>query len=307
MHPYDFCNQQIHKKAMNILTFDIEEWFLEKNCFGNRKEKYQAFDHSLNLILDNLEREQKKATFFCVGGMAREFPEVVRRITDKGHEIGCHSDKHVWLTKLSEKELLSDTKIAIESLEQCVGKKVISYRAPAFSIGNGNKWAFEILAECGIKRDASIFPATRDFGGFANFGQKTPSIVRCGGVEIKEFPICTVHIVGKEMAYSGGGYFRFFPLWFVKKEMSKSNYAMTYFHIDDLIPESERMMTKEEFEDYFKEPGTFFNRYKRHIKSNLGKKNAFNKMTKLITANQFQSIESADKLIDWQDAPIVEL
>lgn len=292
---------------MNILTFDIEEWFLEKNCFGNRKEKYQAFDHYLNLILDNLEREQKKATFFCVGGMAREFPEVVRRITDKGHEIGCHSDKHVWLTKLSEKELLSDTKIAIESLEQCVGKKVISYRAPAFSIGNGNKWAFEILAECGIKRDASIFPATRDFGGFANFGQKTPSIVRCGGVEIKEFPICTVHIVGKEMAYSGGGYFRFFPLWFVKKEMSKSNYAMTYFHIDDLIPESERMMTKEEFEDYFKEPGTFFNRYKRHIKSNLGKKNAFNKMTKLITANQFQSIESADKLIDWQDAPIVEL
>lgn len=292
---------------MNILTFDIEEWFLEKNCFGNRKEKYQAFDHYLNLILDNLEREQKKATFFCVGGMAREFPEVVRRIANKGHEIGCHSDKHVWLTKLSEKELLSDTKIAIESLEQCVGKKVISYRAPAFSIGNGNKWAFEILAECGIKRDASIFPATRDFGGFANFGQKTPSIVRCGGVEIKEFPICTVHIVGKEMAYSGGGYFRFFPLWFVKKEMSKSNYAMTYFHIDDLIPESERMMTKEEFEDYFKEPGTFFNRYKRHIKSNLGKKNAFNKMTKLITANQFQSIESADKLIDWQDAPIVEL
>lgn len=292
---------------MNILTFDIEEWFLEKNCFGNRKEKYQTFDHYLNLILDNLEREQKKATFFCVGGMAREFPEVIRRIADKGHEIGCHSDKHVWLTKLSEKELLSDTKIAIESLEQCVGKKVISYRAPAFSIGNDNKWAFEVLAECGIKRDASIFPATRDFGGFANFGQKMPSIVRFGSIEIKEFPICTAHIAGKEMAYSGGGYFRFFPLWFVKKEMSKSNYAMTYFHIDDLIPESGRMMTKEEFEDYFKEPGTFFNRYKRHIKSNLGKKNAFNKMTKLITANQFQSIESADKLIDWQDAPIVEL
>lgn len=292
---------------MNILSFDIEEWFLEKNFFGNRKEKYQAFDHYLNEILDNLEKRQKKATFFCVGGMAREFPEVIRRIADKGHEIGCHSDQHIWITKLTKEEFRTDTISAIDTLEQCIGEKVLSYRAPAFSIGNSNKWAFEILAECGIERDASIFPATRDFGGFANFGQKTPSIVRCGGVEIKEFPICTVHIVGKEMAYSGGGYFRFFPLWFVKKEMSKSNYAMTYFHIDDLIPESERMMTKEEFEDYFKEPGTFFNRYKRHIKSNLGKKNAFNKMTKLITANQFQSIESADKLIDWQDAPIVEL
>ena len=174
---------------MNILTFDIEEWFLEKNYFGNRQEKYQAFDLYLNQILDKLEREQKKATFFCLGGMAREFPEVVRRIADKGHEIGCHSDQHVWITKLTEEEFRTDTISAIDALEQCIGEKVLSYRAPAFSIGNSNKWAFEILAECGIERDASIFPATRDFGGFANFGQKAPSIVKCGGVKIKEFPI----------------------------------------------------------------------------------------------------------------------
>ena len=206
-----------------------------------------------------------------------------------------------------EEEFRTDTISAIDALEQCIGEKVLSYRAPAFSIGNSNKWAFEILAECGIERDASIFPATRDFGGFANFGQKAPSIVKCGGVKIKEFPICTTHIAGKDIAYSGGGYFRFFPLWFVKKEMKNSLYAMTYFHIDDLIPESERMLTKKEFEDYFKESGTFFNRYKRHIKSNLGKKNAFNKMSKLITAYEFQSLKSADKLIEWQNAPVVEL
>ena len=142
---------------MNILTFDIEEWFLEKNYFGNRQEKYQAFDLYLNQILDKLEREQKKATFFCLGGMAREFPEVVRRIADKGHEIGCHSDQHVWITKLTEEEFRTDTISAIDALEQCIGEKVLSYRAPAFSIGNSNKWAFEILAECGIERDASIF------------------------------------------------------------------------------------------------------------------------------------------------------
>ena len=140
---------------MNILTFDLEEWFLEKNYFGNRQEKYQAFDLYLNQILDKLEREQKKATFFCLGGMAREFPEVVRRIADKGHEIGCHSDQHVWITKLTEEEFRTDTISAIDALEQCIGEKVLSYRAPAFSIGNSNKWAFEILAECGIERDFS--------------------------------------------------------------------------------------------------------------------------------------------------------
>lgn len=290
---------------MNILTFDIEEWFLEKNCFGNRKEKYQAFDHYLNLILDNLETQQKKATFFCVGGMAREFPEVVRRIAEKGHEIGCHSDQHVWLTKLSEKDLLSDTKIAIESLEQCIGKKVLSYRAPAFSIGNGNKWAFEVLANCGIERDASIFPATRDFGGFANFGQKVPSIVQYNGVEIKEFPICTTNIMGTEIAYSGGGYFRFFPLWFVTNKMRQADYSMTYFHINDIVPE--QMMEKDIFEQYFKEKATLFNRYKRLIKSNLGNKKAFNKIMKLIDKFEFQDLATADATINWNQVPIIKL
>lgn len=290
---------------MNILTFDIEEWFLEKNCFGNRKEKYQAFDHYLNLILDNLETQQKKATFFCVGGMAREFPEVVRRIADKGHEIGCHSDQHVWLTKLSEKDLLSDTKIAIESLEQCIGKKVLSYRAPAFSIRNDNKWALEVLANCGIERDASIFPATRDFGGFANFGQKVPSIVQYNGVEIKEFPICTTNIMGTEIAYSGGGYFRFFPLWFVTNKMRQADYSMTYFHINDIVPE--QMMEKDIFEQYFKEKATLFNRYKRLIKSNLGNKKAFNKIMKLIDKFEFQDLATADATINWNQVPIIKL
>ena len=292
---------------MNILTFDLEEWFLEKNYFGNRQEKYQAFDLYLNQILDKLEREQKKATFFCLGGMAREFPEVVRRIADKGHEIGCHSDQHVWITKLTEEEFRTDTISAIDALEQCIGEKVLNYRAPAFSIGNSNKWAFEILAECGIERDASIFPAARDFGGFSAFGSQEPCIVKYEGVEIKEFPITTARLLGKDVAYSGGGYFRFFPLSFIVREMKKSDYAMTYFHIGDLIPESESMMTKEAYEEYFKQKGTLLNRYKRHIKSNLGKKGAFCKMKKLINRFEYVSIDEASSQIDWKSAPIVVL
>ena len=290
---------------MNILTFDLEEWFLEKNYFGNRQEKYQAFDLYLNQILDKLEREQKKATFFCLGGMAREFPEVVRRIADKGHEIGCHSDQHVWITKLTEEEFRTDTIRAIDTLEQCVGKKVLSYRAPAFSIGHSNKWAFEILAECGIERDASIFPAVRDYGGFPEFGQKVPSIVKYNGVEIKEFPICTTNIMGTEIAYSGGGYFRFFPLWFVANKMRQADYTMTYFHINDLVPE--QMMEKEIFEQYFKEKATLFNRYKRLIKSNLGNKRAFNKMMKLIDKFEFQDLATSDRTIMWNHVPITKL
>lgn len=288
---------------MNILTFDIEEWFIEKEFSGNRGEKYAEYQAYLDKILNLLEKTSTRATFFCVGKMATDFPEVVKRIYDKGHEIGCHSNIHTWLNKMSEKEALEDTRIAVDSLEQLIGKKILSYRAPAFSIGEDNKWTFEVLAECGIERDASIFPATRDFGGFSSFGHKEPVMITYNGIQIKEFPICTTSLLGKQVAFSGGGYFRFFPLWFVENEMKKAPYSMCYFHIGDLLPETSGVMSKEDYEEYFKEKGTLLNRYKRYFKSNFGKKNAWNKLVKLIKTQQFLNLEQANATIDWSRCP----
>lgn len=288
---------------MNILTFDIEEWYLEKEYFGDNKEKYQKYDYYLNSILDVLERQNIKGTFFCVGGMGKDFPDVVKRIAARGHEIGCHSYRHVWLNKLSEEECMKDTQAAVDALEQCIGKKVKSYRAPAFSIGEQNKWVFEVLAECGITRDASIYPAVRDFGGFSDFGHKNPTIIKIGNKNIYEYPICTATIFGKEMAYSGGGYFRFFPLSFIKKEMAKSEYSMTYFHMADLVPENIIPMNKRDYESYFKEPGSWKNRGIRYLKSNLGKKSAYRKIVKLINNTTFINLEQADNLFNWESMP----
>lgn len=292
---------------MNILTFDVEEWYLRKERYGNDRSKYDELDNYLNRILDLLNERQIKGTFFCLGGLATEYPNVVRKIAASGHEVGCHSNHHLWLNKMTEAEVREDTQQAIDALEQCIGKKVKSYRAPAFSIDESNLWAFNILAENGIERDASVFPAARDFGGFTHFGHKTPVMINYQGVEIKEFPVCTTKLIGKELAYSGGGYFRFFPLKFVKREISKAEYAMTYFHIGDLIPESNGVMTKEAYEAYYKEPGTRFARYKRYFKSNLGKKTAFNRLLQLIETTDFISLEQADSQIDWNHQDVVEL
>lgn len=278
---------------MNLLTFDIEEWYLYK------KERHAEFDRYLGAILNKLDEHQLKATFFCVGEMGRLFPEVIRKIQTRNHEIGCHSNIHTWLNKITEEECREDTRQAVDSLEQCIGEKVKSYRAPAFSIGESNKWAFEILAENGIERDASVFPAARDFGGFPNFGQKIPCIVEYNGIRLKEFPVCTTRVIGKEMAYSGGGYFRFFPLGFVEKQMKSSPYAMCYFHIGDLAPEKGGVPSRKEYEAYYKEPGTLKARYVRYMKSNLGKKNAFSKMMQLIDEIDFVNLQQADGMVDW--------
>ena len=292
---------------MNVLTFDIEDWYMEKTLYGDRPSRYRQFDDCLDSILDLLDERQMKGTFFCIGQMAELFPEVVREIFERGHEIGCHSNYHVWLNKMSRDEVREDTLQSLDLLQQCIGQKVISYRAPAFSIGKENAWAFDVLAECGIERDASVYPAVRDFGGFAEFGQQKPSVVKRGGCTIKEFPICLTHLMGKELAYSGGGYFRFFPLWFVKSRMRQNDYNMCYFHIEDLMPEIIGVMSKEDYESYFKEPGTLKNRYVRYFKTNVGKGRAFSKMASLISSIDFVNIETADKMVDWENAATVNL
>ena len=93
---------------MNILTFDIEEWYIEKKFNGGHREKYQEFDTYLKSILDVLDETSTKATFFCLGKIATDFPEVIKAIASKGHEVVCHSHEHLWLTKMTPEMLQAD-------------------------------------------------------------------------------------------------------------------------------------------------------------------------------------------------------
>lgn len=279
---------------MNILTFDIEEWSIEKQYSGGRKERYAEYDRLLSHILEQLSVNGIKATFFCLGKIALDFPYVIKKIAAGGHEIGSHSHAHKWVNKMTPEEFREDTRQAVYALEDIIGKKVKSFRAPAFSIGETNKWAFEILSEFGIENDASIFPGVRDFGGFPNFTEQKPCIIEYNGIRINEFPIplYDIPIIHRQLAYSGGGYFRLLPLWFVKKRMKSSPYNMCYFHIGDILSEKGKMMSKTEYEEYFKEPGTLKNRYIRYVKSNIGRGKALKHLNSLIESQSFRSIES---------------
>ena len=292
---------------MNILTFDIEEWYLEKAYFGAKASKYAEYDRLLDELLEKLSTFGLSGTFFCVGKMATEFPNVVRKIDAAGHEVGCHSNIHLWLNKMTYEQAMEDTRVAVDSLEQCIGKKIKSYRAPAFSIGSNNKWAFEVLVANGIVRDASVFPSSRDFGGFPEFGKMEPSVVRYNGVEMHEFPIATAKVLSRDIAYSGGGYFRFFPYGFVEKKMKQAHYTMIYFHLGDLLPVISGVMSKDEYEGYFNEPGTLKARYLRYIKTNFGVSGNKKKLFKLLNRLDFCSISEADRQIDWTKAPVVTL
>lgn len=290
-----------------ILTFDTEEWYIEKTFKGNRPEKYKQYNEILDWILTTLEKYNLKATFFCVGELAVQFPEIVKRIVSQGHEIGSHSNRHLWVTKMNRQEFSEDTRNAIQSLENLIGKKVQSFRAPAFSIGENNSWAFEVLVENGIKYDCSVFPANRDFGGFPQFTSSIPSIINYNNSTLKEFPISPAKLFGKALPFSGGGYFRLIPLTMQKNFIERMDYVMFYFHINDLIEQKTTFMSKSEYEEYFREPGTLKNRISRYVKANIGKTGALNKLDVLLGKYTFLNVEQADSLIEWGKQPVVEL
>ena len=292
---------------MNILTFDVEEWYLEKILHDGRAFRYQQFDETLAKVLDELDRLNIKATCFCLGKMATDFPQVVREIAKRGHEVGCHSNEHIWLDKMTEEQLRRDISDSIKALEDVSGQKVVSFRAPAFSITQKNKWAVNVLADCGIENDASIFPTSRDFGGFKDFPQDTPCIISHEGATLKEYPICLTSILRKTMAYSGGGFFRLLPYWLVSKAMKQRDYNICYFHLNDLIQYRFEFKSKAEYEKNFMEPGTLKNRIVRYVKMNLGKGDAYGKLQRLLSAHEFVNVQEADKMIDWNKVNTITL
>ena len=292
---------------MNILTFDIEEWYLEKILHGGRAFRYQQFDEAFSKVLDELDKHGIKATFFCLGKLATDCPQIVLEIAKRGHEVGCHSNEHIWLNRMTEEQLRKDTSDALNALEDVTGQKIVSYRAPAFSITTENKWAINVLAECGIENDATIFPTNRDLGGYKGFPQDTPCIVSHEGTKLKEYPISLASVMGRQIAYSGGGYFRLLPYWFVSWMMKKRKYNVCYFHLSDLINYRFELKSRKEYEEYFKEPGTLRNRVIRYVKTNIGHGNAFEKFTKVVSEHQFVNLKEADRHIDWSNANIVTL
>lgn len=282
---------------MNILTFDIEEWFHILDHADTKTEKeWSNFEYRLDANMDRifelLEKKNQKATFFCLGWVAREFPYILKKINNYGYEIATHSDRHQLAYEQSRSEFKSDLEKSIKSIEDTTGVKVKTYRAPGFSVMEENKWVYEELINQGIEVDCSIFPAKRSHGGFESYGEATPSILSINGLEIKEFPINLYPILGRDLIFSGGGYFRLLPYFIVKHMMKNSNYVMTYFHPRDFDPNQpmiENLSMARKFKSYY------------------GLNNSFSKLEKLISDFEFIDVQTAIDKTNWEKVSKIKI
>jgi peptidoglycan-N-acetylglucosamine deacetylase len=274
---------------MNILTFDIEEWFhiLDHKSTKTADDwgRYESRIHAnMDRIFQLLDETNCRATFFCLGWVADQYPDVIRRIDAAGYEVATHSYAHQLAYEQSPAEFADDLSRSIRALQDVTGKPVRAYRAPGFSIKFLNRWVFPILIENGITIDCSVFSARRSHGGDVAFGISQPALIDVNGQLLKEFPINTVPLLGQDLIFSGGGYFRLFPYAVIRRFMQQSPYVMTYFHPRDFDPDQPLI------------PDLSLT---RRFKSYYGLAGCWPKLKRLLTDTEFIDLAEADRRVDW--------
>ena len=282
---------------MNILTFDLEDWFHILDHKSTRSDihwiKYESrLKQNTDRIIGFLQEKNLSATFFCLGWIAEKHPDIIKTIDSLGYEIGVHSYSHQLIYEQTRDEFRNDTERSIKTIEDIIGKKVISYRAPGFSLMHDTTWALQILAKNGIEIDCSIFPAKRGHGGFPEFQINKPCLIEMNGIKLKEFPLNTFNFLGKNLVFSGGGYFRLLPYSVIRNLTKKNDYIMTYFHPRDFDPEQPLIKDLP---------------LSRKFKSYYGLKTSYNKLERWSQEFSFVDLKEADRLTDWTKIGIMKL
>ena len=223
-----------------VLSFDIEEHHRIEaahaaNCSAELKADYAARMERVTYgLLDRLAAADAKATFYIVGRIAESHPKLVRAIAAAGHEVGSHSHEHESITRLNPQSFRDDLKRSRDALESAAGTAVVGFRAPTFSIVKRTAWAIDVLADLGFRYDSSVFPVRHDRYG-APDAPRVPFVVQGPERELIELPPATYRLGNTNLPVAGGGYFRLFPLGFMRAGIDQltrqgSPLAMLYFH-----------------------------------------------------------------------------
>jgi polysaccharide deacetylase family protein (PEP-CTERM system associated) len=235
----------------NALTFDVEEYF-HAEAFARvlRPEEWPTLEsrvtRATERLLDILDRDRVRATFFVLGWVAERHPSLVREIASLGHEIACHGYGHRMIQHLTRQEFELDVTRAKRALEDATGRAVLGYRAPTFSIMRETLWSLDVLAEAGFRYDSSIFPVVHDRYGISDAPRFPHRLRAPNGCEITEFPMSTVEILGRRLPVAGGGYFRLFPYGLTRRAITRINArdgrpAMVYLHPWEIDPDQPRL------------------------------------------------------------------
>jgi polysaccharide deacetylase family protein (PEP-CTERM system associated) len=232
---------------VNALTIDVEDYFqvsaftpyIARSTWENLPCRVEQ---NVDRILELLDQSATHATFFTLGWIAERYPQLVQRIVAGGHELASHGYAHDRASSLAPDGFFADVALAKAVLEDVAGTQVHGYRAPSFSIGEDNLWAYECLAKAGYRYSSSVYPIRHDHYG-------SPDCLRFAHVantHMLEVPIATARLFRTNWPAGGGGYFRLMPYalsrWLIQHvNTNDEEAAIFYFHPWEIDPEQPRV------------------------------------------------------------------
>lgn len=235
---------------VNALTVDVEEYyhalvFREGAPDAVSRGLESRVESSTRLVLDLLAAREVKATFFVLGEVAADHPGLVQKIAGDGHEIACHGYAHVPVSRQTRVEFGDDIRRAKAVLEDIIGEPVIGYRAPNFSIGPEQAWAYDVLLEEGFRYDSSVYPILHDRYGDTTAPRFPHEVRRNRHGALVQVPIGTARVGGINLPLGGGGYFRLLPSVLFRSGIRLVNRrerqpVVFYFHPWELDPDQPR-------------------------------------------------------------------
>jgi polysaccharide deacetylase family protein (PEP-CTERM system associated) len=240
-------NMKENTQITNAMTVDVEDYFhvsafdkvISNSDWKTLPGRVEVNTHKL---LDLFAQHQIKSTFFTLGWVGEQFPQLIKRIVDEGHELASHGYAHQRATSMSRQELFDDVDKSKKILEDAGGCEIIGYRAPSFSVNDTNTWVYEVLVELGFAYSSSTYPIEHDLYGVPEW----PRFKYQRAEGIIEIPVPTIRNNNTNVGIGGGGYFRLYPYWMSKKRINK--YLKTeqqpynfYFHPWEIDPEQPRI------------------------------------------------------------------
>jgi len=188
------------------LTVDVEEWY--HNCWvpeyvhpARRPALPEELDRLLPQLLETLDRQGARATFFVLGEVAQRLPRRVREILGAGHEVASHGELHRRVDETTVACFGRELAAAKARLEDLIGTEVVGYRAPEWSLRRLSNPRLRAVAEIGFTYDSSL---TAALGAGSASNPRSPIRCRWGdGLELLELP---PFVWGGGLALPAGGW-----------------------------------------------------------------------------------------------------
>jgi polysaccharide deacetylase family protein (PEP-CTERM system associated) len=205
-------------KFKSVMSIDVEDAINVAYIRYFKKEikPTKRVVENTERLLRLFSKRQIKSTFFVLGEVAESYPNLIKSISNDGHELGIHGFRHRYINEASLKKNKEEIKKAKSIVEDISGKQVYGYRAPYLSINEDSHWMIEVLAELGFLYDSSIINNFLPKHFIVDQNKLLTTVKLLENREFFEIPPTSFRLVGRNFKLLSGSYLRVLPFGLIK-------------------------------------------------------------------------------------------